>query len=169
MLHSVNLESCEECANNANTYSSSSTSLLLFFGHFLWSLCKGEQVLGFLHIQCSLLQELLLFLNLFVPLFFLTGLRTKQFIRSTRLKTNKQNLVTQSVNTKISKHAGAPVLSTAADAAYPSLVLVLHEAPSPLHPAFWLSPRDTEPDSAGQSTACNQTTHPKPRWYYNLH
>lgn len=58
-------------ATSAITHTSSTAAFLLFFGHFLWSICKGEQVLGLLHIQCSLLQELLLFLQLSVPLFFL--------------------------------------------------------------------------------------------------
>lgn len=48
-------------------------ALLLLLGHLLRSLVKGEQVLGLLHVQRSLLQELLLFLLLFVPLFFLAG------------------------------------------------------------------------------------------------
>lgn len=58
-----------------------------------------------------------------------------------------------------------PVLSSTADATDPSPVPVWRGAPSPLHPAFWLVLRGTEPDSAGQSTACNQATQQIPSVY----
>lgn len=58
-----------------------------------------------------------------------------------------------------------PVLSSAADATDPSPVPVWRGAPSPLHPAFWLVLRGTEPDSAGQSTACNQAIQQIPSVY----
>lgn len=51
-----------------------------------------------------------------------------------------------------------PVLSSAADATGPSPAPVWLGAPSPPHPAFWLVPRGTEPDSAGRSTACGWGT-----------
>lgn len=74
--HSCCIKSSSEFADisatSAITHTSSTAAFLLFFGHFLRSICKGEQVLGLLHIQRSLLQELLLFLQLSVPLFFLT-------------------------------------------------------------------------------------------------
>lgn len=55
----------------ATAHPPAAAALLLLLGHLLGPLVEGEQVLGFLHVQRSLLQELLLFLLLFVPLLFL--------------------------------------------------------------------------------------------------
>lgn len=59
---------------------------------------------------------------------------------------------------KVRERRDRPVLSSAADATGPSPAPVWREAPSPPHPAFWLVPRGTEPDSAGRNTACGRGT-----------
>lgn len=59
---------------------------------------------------------------------------------------------------KVWERRDRPVLSSAADATGPSPAPVWRGAPSPPHPAFWLVPRGTEPDSAGRSTACARRT-----------
>lgn len=69
----------------AGTHSSSSSSLLLLFGRLLGSLCEGEQVLGLLHVQSSLLQQLLLLLHLSVPLLLLIRFEgDKNFIQKNK-------------------------------------------------------------------------------------
>lgn len=80
---------------SSDAHPAPTAALLLLFGHFLGSLVEGEQVLGLLHVQRSLLQELLLFLLLFAPLFFLSrwddnrtvvmaGQKPKRFVGSRR-------------------------------------------------------------------------------------
>lgn len=76
MLHS---QQSDVSVDPADTYPSSTattSSLLLVLGHFLGSLCEGEQVLGLLHVQSSLLQELLLFLGLSASLLFLVRFKS---------------------------------------------------------------------------------------------